>query len=58
MKMKLKMIDVLVKQANKEIGHGTILKTIDEYLQNRQNSGQNIEFNELIQYLNAFITCK
>ena len=35
-----------------------ILKTIDEYLQNRQNSGKNIEFNELIQYLNAFITCK
>ena len=32
MKMKLKMIDVLVKQANKEIGHGTILKTIDEKL--------------------------
>ncbi len=35
-----------------------ILNTIDEYLQNRQNSGKNIEFNELIQYLNAFITCK
>ena len=35
-----------------------ILNTIDEYLQNRQTSGKNIEFNELIQYLNAFITCK
>ena len=35
-----------------------ILNTIDEYLKNRQNSGNNIEFNELIQYLNAFITCK
>ena len=35
-----------------------ILNTIDEYLKNRQNSGKNIDFNELIQYLNAFITCK
>ena len=35
-----------------------ILKTVDEYLKNRQNSGKNIDFNELIQYLNAFITCK
>lgn len=35
-----------------------ILQTIDEYLKNRQKSGQNIDFNELIQYLNAFITCK
>ena len=35
-----------------------ILHTIDEYLKNRQETGKNIEFNELIQYLNAFITCK
>ncbi len=35
-----------------------ILNTIDEYLRNRQNSGKNIDFNELIQYLNAFLTCK
>lgn len=35
-----------------------ILNTIDEYLQNRLNSGKNIDFNELISYLNAFITCK
>lgn len=35
-----------------------ILNTIDEYLKNRQESGKNIDFNELIQYLNAFITCK
>ena len=35
-----------------------ILNTIDEYLQNRQSTGKNIEFNELIQYLNAFIACK
>ena len=35
-----------------------ILNTIDEYLKNRLNSGKNIDFNELIQYLNAFLTCK
>ena len=35
-----------------------ILNTIDEYLKNRLETGKNIEFNELIQYLNAFITCK
>ena len=35
-----------------------ILNTLDEYLKNRLDSGKNIEFNELIQYLNAFITCK
>lgn len=35
-----------------------ILNTIIEYLSNRQKTGNNIEFNELIQYLNAFIACK
>lgn len=35
-----------------------ILNTIDEYLRNRRTHEHNIEFNELIQYLNAFITCK
>ena len=35
-----------------------LLNTIDEYLNNRQKSGKNIDFNELIQYLNAFITYK
>ena len=35
-----------------------ILQTVDEYLKNRQTSGKNIDFNELIQYLNAFIACK
>ena len=35
-----------------------ILNTVDEYLKNRLKSGKNIDFNELIQYLNAFITCK
>ena len=35
-----------------------ILNTIADYLKNRVNSENNMEFNELIQYLNAFITCK
>ena len=35
-----------------------ILSTIDEYLQNRLKSANNVNFNELIQYLNAFIACK
>ena len=33
-----------------------ILNTIDEYLVNRQKSGQNIDFNELVQYLSTLIT--
>lgn len=35
-----------------------ILSTIDEYLRNRQKNANNVEFNDLIKYLNAFITCK
>ena len=35
-----------------------ILNTIVEYLSNRNKNDNNIGFNELIQYLNAFITCK
>ena len=35
-----------------------ILNTILEYLRNRNKNDSNIGFNELIQYLNAFITCK
>ena len=35
-----------------------ILSTIDEYLRNRLKSSNNVEFNDLIKYLNAFITCK
>ncbi len=35
-----------------------ILNTIDEYLKNRLNNGNNVNFNELINYLNAFIACK
>lgn len=35
-----------------------ILNTIADYLKNRKDTTNNIAFNELIQYLNAFITCK
>lgn len=35
-----------------------ILETIDEYLQKRSNTPNNVAFNDLINYLNAFITCK
>ena len=35
-----------------------ILLTIDEYLKNRLKTPNNVSFNELIKYLNAFITCK
>ncbi len=35
-----------------------ILSTIDDYLKNRLKTPNNVSFNELIQYLNAFITCK
>lgn len=35
-----------------------ILLTVDEFLKNRQKTPNDIDFNELIQYLNAFITCK
>ena len=35
-----------------------ILNTIDEYLVNREKSGKNIDFNELVQYLNTIISFK
>lgn len=35
-----------------------ILTTIDEYLKNRLNNPSDVSFNELVQYLNAFIVCK
>ena len=31
---------------------------IDEYLKNRLKTPNTVTFNELIEYLNAFITCK
>lgn len=43
------------------ITHATfieILNTINEYIQKRLNTPNNVTFNELINYLNAFITCK
>ena len=35
-----------------------ILLTIDEYLKNRLKTPNNVTFNELVNYLNAFIICK
>ena len=35
-----------------------ILSTINEYLINRKKTPNNVSFNELIQYLNALLTCK
>lgn len=35
-----------------------ILSTINEYLKNRLKANNNVVFNELVEYLNAFITCK
>ncbi len=35
-----------------------ILNTIADYLNNRKKNDNNVAFNELIQYLNAFIACK
>ncbi len=35
-----------------------ILQTIDEYLKSRLKNPSGVTFNELISYLNAFITCK
>jgi len=35
-----------------------ILSTIDEYLKNRLKTPNNVGFNELIKYLNTFISCK
>ena len=35
-----------------------ILSTIDEYLRNRLKTPNEVSFNELIKYLNAFLTCK
>ena len=43
------------------ISHATfieILNTINEYIQKRAKTPNNVTFNELINYLNAFITCK
>lgn len=35
-----------------------ILSTINEYLKNRVKTPSDVSFNDLIKYLNAFITCK
>ncbi|MCQ2754403.1 MAG: hypothetical protein MJ231_05065, partial [bacterium] len=35
-----------------------ILQTVNEYLEKRKNSPTDVPFNDLINYLNVFITCK
>lgn len=35
-----------------------IMTTVAEYLKNRQKTGNDLDFNELINYLNAFLACK
>ena len=55
------ILDVYEDYVDNNISESTfveILNTIDEYLRNRKNTDNDIEFNELIRYLNAFITCK
>ena len=55
------ILEVYEDFADNNISEATfieILNTIADYLSNRQKNNNNVEFNELIQYLNAFITCK
>ncbi|MCQ2739684.1 MAG: hypothetical protein MJ237_05590 [bacterium] len=55
------LLNIYDDYINKNISEFTfleILSTIDEYLQNRLKTPNNVSFNELIQYLNAFITYK
>ena len=55
------VLDVYSDYKEKNIPEETfidILKTINEYLINRQTNENNVDFNELIQYLNAFIAYK
>lgn len=55
------LLNIYEDYVDDRISHATfleILNTINEYLQKRSKTPNNIEFNELINYLNAFITCK
>ena len=55
------LLDVYQDYNDNNISHQTfieILNTIIEYLSNRNKDSNNIDFNELIEYLNAFVTCK
>lgn len=55
------ILEVYEDFADNNISENTfieILNTIADYLKNRKDKENNIAFNELIQYLNAFITCK
>lgn len=55
------ILNVYEDFVDENISEGTfieILNTIADYLANRKKNSNDIAFNELIQYLNAFITCK
>ena len=55
------LLDVYQDYIDNNISESTfieILNTVVEYLSNRKKSGKSVEFNELIEYLNAFIACK
>lgn len=55
------LLDVYQDYIDNNISETTfieILTTVVEYLSNRKKSGKSVEFNELIEYLNAFIACK
>ena len=55
------ILNVYIDYQEDNISHQTfieILSTIIEFLQNRLISGNSTDFNELIEYLTAFISCK
>ena len=55
------ILDVYEDYTENNISESTfieILNTIIEYLKSRLVNSNNVQFNELIKYLNAFITCK
>ena len=54
----LEVYEDYVKKSISEATFIEILNTVADYLKNRKINDNNIAFNELIQYLNAFITCK
>ena len=55
------LLNIYEDYVDKRINESTILEiieTIDEYLKNRLKTPNNVNFKELIEYLNTFITCK
>ena len=54
----LNVYDDYIQQNITKVTFLEILSTINEYLLNRLKTPNDVSFNELIKYLNAFITCK